>query len=380
MDLVTSTDLESLWAPGQPGVRVSLFLPTHRYGDEIQTDPLLLKNLLGGVEEVLARRGLRRPDVERLLGPARALQEESQAWQHMGDGLAIYLYDGAMTTFRVPITVPTCAVVGERYVVAPLLPLVATDEEFLLLAISQRTVRLFEGGRDRITELDLAEVPSGPAEMLEIPGRTRPMARRGTSAGPGAVFYGAGKEPAKEDVRQFLRQVSDRVGEYLDDRRLPLVLAGLPELLAAYREVNRYPHVLAEALEQNPDALSAQELHAAAWPIISRRHEAQTRSVLARLAELNGTGLASTDLQVVGNAAAEGRVATLLLTGAAIRCWEQASAAPVTVVELGTDPYAARCEAADRAVTDTLRAHGEVHVVSDGSLPGGADLAAIFRY
>src|SRR5665811_2450745 len=77
----------------------------------------------------------------------------------------------------------------------PLLRLLSGDEHFLLLALSQRRVRLLEGSRDRVEELELGEVPSsllGVTEPAEP--RSHTMARPLSAAGRGgpAVFYGYG--------------------------------------------------------------------------------------------------------------------------------------------------------------------------------------------
>jgi hypothetical protein len=389
MDLATVPELDELWASDAPGEHVSLFLPTHRPGTDVQADALQLKNLLTGVDNVLDRRGMRRTEIEELLSPAWALQQDPRAWAQMRDGLAIYVRPGWSRVFRVPVSMPTFATIGDRWVLAPLLHLIGTDEHFLLLAVTQRTLRLFEGDRDRLEEVELAQLPTSQREMLETPGRSRPMARPlPASGGSNAVFYGhgGGREQEKEDLRQFLHRAADGLNEYLASRRLPLVLAGLPEVLAVYRDANEYPHVVPEAVEKNPDGLSVEDLHALAWQIVDRRREQRTVGALERFAAQHGTGLASTDIDVIAQAAAEGRVATLFVTEAAIRCWEQPVGEPVVVVELGGDERFARCEVLDRVVIDTIRRDGEVHLLpdlrlaGDQELPGADELAAIFRY
>jgi hypothetical protein len=69
-------------------------------------------------------------------------------------------------------------------------------------------------------------------------------------------------------VRSFLRQVADGLRDYLTGQNLPMVLVGLKEMLSLYGEVNGYPYVIEEAVRQNPDQLSVEELHAAAWPLV----------------------------------------------------------------------------------------------------------------
>lgn len=54
---------------------------------------------------------------------------------------------------------------------------------------------------------------------------------------------------------------------YLGDQELPLVLVGLDYLAGAYKSVNSYRYLTQRVVRENPDQLSAEELHALAWPI-----------------------------------------------------------------------------------------------------------------
>lgn len=387
MDLLTSADVEKLTASGDPGERVSLFMATHRFGGDVQGDPLRFKNLLTGVQSVLAERGMRKAEIDELLASAWALQQDAMAWKYMSDGLAVYLRRGWLRVFRVPVTLPEVATIGDRFVVGPLLGLLSGDEHFLLLALSQRRVRLLEGSRDRVEELELGEIPTsllGITESTEP--RSHTMARQLSGAagrGGPAVFYGGyGVREAsvkKEEIQRFLRQVADGVSDYLGNRDLPMVLVGLTEVLAMYRDVNGYANVLPDMVERNPDELSAEELHEAAWPAIARSLGEKGRRAVARMAEMHGTGRASTDPQVIEDAASQGRVATLFLL-ADTRCWEQSSSGSPNVVQLGRDETFAHCELLDRAAADTLTRGGEVFALPELALAGAADLAAVFRY
>lgn len=382
MDLFATADLEALAAPGETGTHVSLFMPTHRSGSELEADPLRWKNLVRGVTSVLAARGERKPDIDALLAPAWELHADSSAWEHMSDGLAVFLRPGWTRVYRVPVDVPEIAGVGDHFVVGPLLRALRTDGRFLVLTVSQRKMRLLEGTEHELDEVSLGDVPASLRDVIAPPERTgaeaRPLA--GGRAGTAVFYGGAGDDNAKkDDVRWFLKQVADGLHDYLGQQDLPMVLVGLEPLLGMYREVTRYGHVLDREVRQNPDQLSAAELHAAAWPIVAERMTAVRQHALERFAELNGTGLASSDLDQIEAAAAAGRVEALLLT-ADPWCWEQAGAGAPTVVELGRDPAFADCERLDSAATGTLLRRGQVFTFADPVGPDGDQVAAVFRY
>jgi len=383
MDLLTASDLTQL-SQHDDDVHLSLFMPTHRFGSGTEADPIRWKNALTAVEAVLAERGLRRPDIEALLTPAWDLHRDAMAWQHMSDGLAVFLSPTWQQVVRVPVDVPELATVGDRFVVGPLLPILS-DEHFLLVTVSQRQVRLLEGTRHRVEEIVLPDVPGSLRDVVTpAEARSDTMAWSTSPAGRGgpAVFYGHGaadEDVKKDEVDRFLRQVAGGLDRSLAGQRVPLVLIGLDYLVATYREVSRYPHILDEDVRTNPDQLDADGLHAAAWPVIAQRLAADKKRMVDRFDELHGTGRASTDPVKIGVAAAEGRVDTLLLT-ASPSCWEEASVESPRVLQLGTKEKFAHCELLDRSAVDTLTRSGQIYTFATSQVPGGGDVAAVFRY
>ncbi len=384
MDLLTREELKSLAEPGPGETQISLFMPTHRFGEGIAEDRLRWKNLLTGVEHVLGER-LRRPEIEALLAPARQLENDAMAWQHMSDGLAVFLRPDWHRTLRVPVRMPTLATVGDRLVMGPMLRLLSGDEHFLVLALSQREIRLMDGSRNTVEEVRLTGVPTSLKDVIEPhEPRSDALARPAADAagrGGAAVFYGHGagdQHPKNAEVLRFLRAVSTGLREVLAGQTSPMVLVGLDPLVAAYRETNAYGHVLEQTVDHNPDQLSADELHRLAWPVIEQQLRERRAVVIERFHELNGTGRVSSDLRTVSQAAAEGRVETLFVK-ADPWCWEGVSDDPAPVVRLGEDARYAECEQLDAAAVATLDNSGEVYATSQTVAPT-SELAAIFRY
>lgn len=387
MDLLTRADLELLGERGQPGIHVSLFIPTHRFGSGIQADRIRWKNLLTQVESVLSDRGLRPPDITQVLAPARALQLDHGAWREMSDGLALFMRPGWYRAFRVPVDLPGLGTVGDHFVIGPLLRLLGGDRHFLVLALSQREVRLLEGSVHHVEELELRDVPTSLEEVIEpSEARSDAWARLTSSVGGGghsgrAVFYGHGAgddHSRKGDARRFMGLVAEGLRTYLGGQELPMVPVGLDYLAAMYREANSYPHLTAESVLVNPDGLSEAELHAAAWPVASDILDRQANGAVESFQKLHGTGRASNDPRVIETAAREGRVETLLMATQPW-CWEQFTA-DAPVVQLGERGDFSHCELLDRAAADSLSRGGHVHALETSEVPGGGDIAAVFRH
>ena len=220
MELLTRTDLDRLTRPADAaGTHVSLFLPTHRLGSENRTDPLRWKHLVAGAESALEAQGLRHNEIDRILEPAWTLHADALAWQHMSDGLAMFLRPGWSRSYRVPVDLPELGTVGERFFVGPVAEVLATDASFLVLALSQHRLRLFEATRQEMARLDLRDVPTDLRDLFEAPEpRADAMARSLSARGAGAVFYGRGgadRDFKKEESQMFLRQVADGLASHL---------------------------------------------------------------------------------------------------------------------------------------------------------------------
>lgn len=385
MDLLTKADLKSLVEPVVHGPAVSLFMPTHRIVTDVEADPLGWKNLLTGVASASREEGVAKGEVDDLLAPAWDLHADPLRWQHMSDGLVMFLRPQWHQSFRVPVEVPHVATVGDRFVISPLLGAVSGEEHFLVLTVSQRRVRLLEGTRHHIEEVELRDVPTSLREIIEAPEpRSNTMARPAFQAGrPGpAVFYGHGAADdafKKDEVLRFLHRVADGLQVYLADQDHPMVLVGLGELVGTYREVNAYGAVLDRTVDRNPDQLTAEELHEAVWPIVDERFAGAKRSAIERFGELHGTGQASVDPAEIETAASQGRVDALFLAAEAA-CWDEAASHGTRVISLGTEKDFAACEQLDRTVVATLVSGGTIYSVSERSLLDGGSMAATFRY
>lgn len=384
MDLLTTTDLKALTRPDLREPAVSLFMPTSRVPANPQADPLRWKNLLTAVASSLDDAGADRGSAEALLAPAWELHTDQSAWRYMSDGLAMFLRAGWHRIYRVPVDVPEVAAVGDRFLVSPLLGAISSEDHFLALTVSQRNIRLLEGTRHRLEIVELPDVPMDLRDVIEAPEpRSATMTRSLGGGRPGpAVFHGHGAADddfKNEEVVRFFRRVVEGLHPYLADQDLPMVLVGLDRNIGLFREVNTYRNVLGQAVSSNPDHLSADELHDAAWPIAAEHFAQAKHAAIERFEQLHGTGLASADTESIQVAADQGRVATLFVRREP-SCWDRGHGGRPTVVRLGVDSSLAECELLDRSVLATLANGGEVYQVDEPSPLDGHLMAATFRY
>ena len=376
MDVIRRADLERLVLQGA-GPSVSLFLPTHRAGPEVQQAPIRLKNLLREATEALKADGVRPPMVHSVLAPLRRLVNDGLFWQHQSDGLALYSRPGWWRSFRVPLELPELAVVADRFHIGPLLPLLTGDGHFFVLALSQHQIRLLEGTRDRLEEVDLPGVPLGVRDALQGQEAQKQLqlyvADRGGVAARG-IFHGHGSagDLQKEQVLRYFRQVNRALDEVLAGEQAPMVLAAVEQLAPRWRQVNTYPHLVDQVLAGSPEELGLDKLHGRAWAVEPLFLQALGQAA-GKCHQLAGTGLTSRDPREIIGAAKEGRVETLFAAR---------QATGVGSANGGSSPNGDRAlrDVLELAAVTTLLKGGTVYALPAGAAPGGGSAAAVLRY
>lgn len=377
-DLVSKTDK----------VCISIYMPTHRVGYEQQQDPLRLKNLLDDAEERLVTGGMRSPDARELLETARGLLPNNDFWQHQSDGLGLFIDKKDTLTYRLPLAFNELVFIGNRFHIKPLLPMLSSDGQFFILAISMNDVRLLEGTRYTVEEVETDNVPTSMAEALwfEDPERqlqwhSATQSSFGTGDRP-AVYHGHGvvENNIKDNILRYFQRVNRELVNLLQNNDSPLVLAGVDYMLPIYQEANSYPHLIKEGIPGNPDDLRAKELHRRAWDLVEPYFNAAQKGAISRYEELAGMGgsEASNDIQEIVKAAFYGRV-EILFVASDVQLWgdfdEQLNA-----VVMHTEFHPGDQDLLDLAALHTIKNGGTVYVSSGEEVIGGGKLAAIFRY
>jgi hypothetical protein len=380
-DLFERRDLEALTRP-RVGPCVSVFLPTHRGGAQSEQDPIRLKNLLSEAERRVIETGARAAAAKDTLAPARALLREGLFWRNQADGLALFLSPGWFRSYRLPLEFPELVTVADRFHLKPILPLMAGDGRFYVLALSQNEVRLLEGSRHGVHEVDLEDVPASLREALRFdhPEKELLFHIAGREGGATAVFHGhgIGGEVDKERIGRYLRLVDSALARVLQDRQSPLILAGVEYVQAIYRGVSHYPTLLHQGIPGNLEHLRAEELHQRAWPLVEPVFRRDQEAAAARYRELAGTGLALGDLREVLPAAHHGRIEVLFVALGENR-WGSFQEETGQMSE-HEGPEAGGEDLLDLAAVRTVLGGGSVYAVPREEVPGGSTAAAILRY
>ncbi|MBN2247058.1 MAG: hypothetical protein JW733_00010 [Coriobacteriia bacterium] len=382
MDAVSLDTIKRLAEPG-PGLRVSIFLPTQRFGPGSQeADSTRLKNLTRRAQAELEAQGLKAADAERLLAPARALLDDRPLWLRSRDGLAVLLGDDTPHVFQLDVPVPEHVHVSRRFWVRPLLPLLGRDDVYWVLALSQKRVRLLKGDRSSLAEVPSEHIPESLSDALQWEDYEKSSLQfhTGTSGSGGrrpAVFHGTGETDSKDELVRFFREIDRGLHEHLGSDHAPLVLAGVDYLIPLYHEVSTCPSLLTEAVTGNPDALGDQALRDRSWAIAAEAFGRSGETTLETIAEAWASPQVTTGPQPIREAAAAGRIASLLISEAA--GWWSDDETGSGIVQYDDYPDADE-DLLQTAALDTLTNGGEVLFFGADRMPHEARTVALLRY
>jgi Bacterial archaeo-eukaryotic release factor family 3 len=377
----TQAELSSVLADSQAPA-ISIFVPTHRAGQEIRQDPIRLKNLVKQAEEQLIKEGTRPVEARKLLEPLAGLVEDAAFWRHQTDGLALFRSPDVFRIYRLPFTVSEFVAVSDRFYIKPLLSLLMNDARFYVLALSQKSIRLLECSRDAVEPVDLPDVPQGMDEVLpeepepQLQRHSLPVGRQEHS-----FIHGHGVGTDDEDVinlRRYLLRVENGLRERLKTERAPLILACVEYLAPLYKAVSTYRFILDPIVEGSPDSVGDEELQQKAWPIADAHFQEARAKAAAEYHEGIAKARGSHNLDEVLTAAFQGRIATLFVPLGVCR-WGRFDFNNLRL-EQHDEEQAGDDELLDLAVAQTLQHDGTVYGVKPDEMPGSQLLAAVYRY
>lgn len=362
---------------------LSIYLPTVKAGRETKQNPVQLKNLISEAASRLEEKGMGRADRESFLKPVLEVLDDNEYWQKQEKGLALFLTEGFLESFRLPLEFEPRVILDRRFHIKPLLPLFLENERFYLLALSRKHLRLFEATRFDLVEREIPDTPTSLEAALEFDDPERQLQYQSGatgSTGDGVIFHG--HHPEKDQVanlKRYFQMVNQGLKGAIGDRSDPLVLAGLDYLHPIFRQVNSHQPLLEEGIYSNVDQLDLDQVHQKAWEIVGER-VAKSRSQKVERFHSLADDSKSQSLGEVLSAAYHGRVKTLFM-GLGDEIWGQYDSEKNSLQLIPREDPRSR-DLIDLTVIHTLLNGGAIQTLPEGELSEvtQSGVAAIFRY
>jgi hypothetical protein len=311
-------DFRHVLADAQPPC-LSLYQPTHRHHPGNQEDPIRFRNLIKELDESLQEK-YSTAEIRTLMEPFEALSRDHAFWNQTTDRIAVFGAPGLFQVFGLQRTTPELAVVADSFHTNPLMRFLQSSDRFQVLALNLSEIKLFEGNRDALDEINLA--PGVPRTLTEALGEelTEPHQTVASYGGTGgasvAMRHGHGdrKDETDIDTERFFRRVDRAILEsHSQPSGLPLILAALPEHQGHFRKHSQNPSLLEEGIRVHPDALPMPEFRERAWHIFQPQYQSRLAKLADEFAVAKSKGLGQENVKQVAVAGATGRIATLLI-------------------------------------------------------------------
>lgn len=362
---------------------LSVYLPTHRHHPDNQQDPIRYSNLVKSLHESLLQQ-FSEEQVQPLLAPFLDLAEDRDFWAHTLDGLAVLGNKDLFRVYKLQRPVAELAVAADSFHLKPLLRILQSADRYHILAINRQEAKLFEGNRDALAQVELA--PQVPRTITDALGEelTAPRQTVGSYGGAGGAGmhhgHGGRKAEVDSDAERFFRAVDRAVLEHHSQPSgLPLFLAALTEHHHIFHEVSHNPFLQPEGIDVHPDSLaSIDELRQRAWQLVEPQYLKRLAALVEEFGNARSKGLGSDDIQEVGKAIADGRVANVLIEARReIPGRIDAKTGEVTFEALENPEVD---DLLDDLAALTLKMGGKVVLVPRERMPTETGIAAIYRF
>lgn len=374
---LTLREVRSLGRSKAPAITV--LLPSYVPGSMAKPIASRLKSAVDKVTQTLDRMALSHRDLAMLTAPILSLTHEPIFREGRRNGIALFVDRDGFHCFEAPADVPETVVVSNHFHVRPLLRALLEPREFLILELAQGKVRLIEADGDTMRERPL---PRGVPESLdqisspEIPDHSRITRSAGGRGKEKASAISFGLTSANEDRRmQFFCTLLDRgLSAFLQERGLPLILAGGDRILSAYQKENSYHDTVAGALHGNIEYLSHEEIIERARMLIKTDLTRRGKQYLAEMEEFAPGDRWSSTLEEVLCAAGQGRVWRLFLADGAVCEGDYAS---IVGCDAGHSVVLPE-DLVNAAAAETVAFGGEIYLLPPEAMSSPA--VALFRY
>lgn len=251
---------------------ISIYMDTYKYGEEQLLNAKQLQRTIPHLEKELLNKDVALEEVEQYLKPLKELAENEQAWQHMDEGLAIFITDKEAISYTLHHDVDFSWTIDTKPRLEPLIKELGIDKNFLILSVSQDDVRLLEANDQEYKELDLGNIPGRMKDAIpEDNLQKHSPSRIGNGSSGFAVSFGHDKsEIQDQQIERFLKTIADNLKTALpvNDHR-PIVIMCPPNYMAPFREHQALQHTRTAFVHGAWSRATDLELYEAALPVFN---------------------------------------------------------------------------------------------------------------
>ncbi|HTR38694.1 MAG TPA: hypothetical protein VMH80_22465 [Bryobacteraceae bacterium] len=364
------------------GPCLTLLLPAYRPGAQAKSMAAIIKTDLQEAGKQLRMRKIPETGIVDLLAPLEHFTEEEDFLAGTRCGRVVFRSPQVLRQFELTGPVSQALHVGASFYIRPLLNELHLPPEYYVLKLSKKRISLLRGAHLRAMEISLPKtIPANAEEVLEFEPPDHDLKNRSVVKGSvgqmGGVTFGTGSDHERQHtyLADFYKAVDRGLNEFLHLTKPPLVLAGVVEDAAAYRNISSYPNLLEQGIEGSPSgSISEEDLVQRALIIVQGDCDNRAAAELFDSRERVSPARFSTSFEKILHAAIEGRVHRLYLDESAKRF------GAVPEVKRGGPSNWGDEDLLNLAAVETILQRGLVFSLPSNKMPDGAAAAAVLRF
>ena len=386
--IITKDEFTQL-ANHQASPCVSIYMPTHSSGVEVNEkhDKLIFKNLLQKARQELEEKGLDQGSIDKVLRSGFDLVDTEGFWNDQSESLAVFLSPGFSKVVKVPISLKEKLIINDTFLLTPLIPLMRARKHFYLLVLSKHDAKFYEGDAFGMKKLEVEGLPDGMNDVIRYEEKSgkqlmrRAGAGAGASATEGANFHGHGGGLSDDDeyLEHYLKEVDQTLWtEILSTQNVPVVVAAVDYVLAAFKQVSRYRFLWSEHLTGNFEHEDRNSLYQKVRPKMEPYFKEDTKKALLNYYNHSAKELTSSIPAEVIPASYYGQVSDLFVQ-IDEHIWGVFNEAD-NKLEMHDEKQENDECLINKAIIKTIVNGGDVHILTKEKMPADSKIAAFFRF
>lgn len=297
----------------QEGLKVSIYLPTHRSIPDARMDPIQYKNQVQKLQRDMEEQYNRR-EWEPVIAQLETLYDP-EFWTYSTEGLAVLADASGIETFRLDQTVPERVYQGTDFDVVPLLRYYEEAHDGYLVDLSRDRVRLFRVNQYGATEMEEADFIKNFPELYDDLDPENRMHMGGTRTDQ-SVMHGhrAKPEEVEKDRTKYFRYVDETLRKYVKPG-VPVILSGTTENVADFKELAKGDFYTDKVIDKPFSSIDHNEQKILLRDILRPRYLERLKVSLEDFEYQNSQKKTVFGQPKILERAKEGRVQTLFING-----------------------------------------------------------------
>lgn len=364
------------------GPMITLYQPTHRRFPENKQDQIVYKNLLRDIENTLSSK-YEKDMIETIMHPFHELEDDVEFWNNTLDGIAVLGSQTQCVIYNLQETFNQFATVAKSFHIKPLIKAFQSLENYQLLGLSRNSFALYQGNRNRITEIPLSS--DTPTSLKDVLGdqKTESYLSHGSYGGASGntMYHGHGdnKQETDIDTEKYFRFVDKFVYDnYSNYSKLPLILVSLGEYHSDFRNKSINPHLHEEGITKSYESMDLDEIKDEVLAIIEPIQQAKIQKLIDTYNQAEAGSIGSSKVAKIATAAFDGRIDTVLIEENRIIGGKIDM--ETGEVKFGSIDSPDLDDILDDIAELVLMRKGKVFILPKEIIPNDTGVCAIFRY